>query len=291
MREVYDCFMFYNEVEILQLRIRELYDSVDYFVIVEAKNKHQDGEERETVFDKIDKRKLSRYKDKIKYFQVDLEKTNPFDRENEHRNKTYTCVRGLNPDDNDIILVSDLDEMPNKEKFDHAFRILDTGEPVVYFNQMYFVYFYNCYSGKNVTGTAATTFNTLRQIQSQNGFGPQTLRNNKDFRVHVDNGGWHFSYMGGANNIRLKSESIFDGIPASEEFFQEQIEEAIRIKKSPYSNQDLVFLDPAIKDKQIESVDLRAGQYYVNSNFTTLLPSEITKNNKRYEKYFHRESV
>lgn len=291
MRKIYDCFMFYNEVDILQLRIRELYDSVDYFVIVEAKNKHQDGESRDTVFDKLDKRKFSRYKDKIRYFQVNLDKMTPFDRENEHRNKIFTCVSELMPDEEDIILVSDLDEIPNKEKFDHAFRILDTGEPVVYFNQMYFVYFYNCYSGKNVTGTAAVTFNTLRQINSQNGFGPQTLRNNKDFRVHVENGGWHFSYMGGADRIRLKSESIFDGIPASEEFFQEQIEEAIRIKKSPYSNQDLVFLNPSVKESQIQSVDLRAGQYYMNPHFSTVLPTEIADNNKRYEEYIHRESV
>jgi len=286
---IYDCFMFYNEVDILQLRLRELYDAVDYFVIVEATNRHRDGSVRPTVFDKIDKRKFSKYKDKIKYFKVPLIKETPYDRENEHRNKIYECVLDSGADYTDIVLVSDLDEIPNKEKFDHAFRILETGEPVVYFNQMYFVYFYNCYSGKNVTGTAATYFQTLKQIHLPNAFGPQVLRNNKDYRVLVNDGGWHFSYMGGADRIRLKSESIFDGNPASEEFFQEQIDDAILTKRSPYSSEPLVFLDPSVKEKAIESVDLRAGHNHANSGFSHLLPSEIVNNNKRYEKSFYRK--
>jgi len=285
---IYDCFMFYNEVELLQLRMRELYDAVDYFVVVEASNKHRDGSPRDSVYGK-NLRKFSKFKDKIKYFAVTLEKDSPYGRENEHRNKIYDCLLELDPEYLDMILVSDLDEIPNKEKFDEVSRLLEMGEPVVYFNQMYFVYFYNCFSGKNVTGTAAVHFNTLKQLHAVNGFGPQTLRNNKDYRTFVNDGGWHFSYMGGADKIRLKSESIFDGNPASKEFFEDQISDALLTKRSPYSTEPLQFINPSVKEAPIESIDLRAGHNHANSGFTCLLPSEIVKNNRKYEKFFHRE--
>lgn len=51
--KIYDCFTFFNELDLLEIRLEELYNYVDYFVIVEA-NKTHAGEIKESIFEKIE---------------------------------------------------------------------------------------------------------------------------------------------------------------------------------------------------------------------------------------------
>ena len=67
--KIYDCFTFFNELEILDLRLKELNNHVDYFVLVEATLTHT-GKSKDLIFEK-NKNKFSEYLDKIIHIKVD----------------------------------------------------------------------------------------------------------------------------------------------------------------------------------------------------------------------------
>ena len=66
---IYDCFSFFNELDILEIRLNVLYETVDYFVITEA-NKTHTGSKKEYVFEQ-NKERFSKFLDKIIYIKVD----------------------------------------------------------------------------------------------------------------------------------------------------------------------------------------------------------------------------
>ena len=106
---IYDCFSYLDEDLLLDLRLNILNDFVDFFVIVEGNKTWQNNSKKL----KFDINKYSKFKNKIKYIKVeDLpEGEDPYKRENYQRN---SILRGLsNADDEDIIMISDLDEIPN----------------------------------------------------------------------------------------------------------------------------------------------------------------------------------
>jgi hypothetical protein len=133
---IYDCFTFFNELDVLEIRLSVLYKHVDYFVIVEA-NKSW----RLTLKDFVFEQNKERYKDfidKIIYIKVtDLPDNNdPWKMEESQRN---CIVRGLNEcDDNDLIIISDVDEIWDpritKESFEIPSRIQ---MPFYYYNLNY----------------------------------------------------------------------------------------------------------------------------------------------------------
>ena len=109
--KIYDCFSYWDEDLLLDLRLNILDKYVDYFVIVE-RNKTWQNNSKKLQFN-IEK--FKNFKDKIIYVPVEDMPggDNPYRRENFQRN----CIlRGLkNAKDEDIILISDLDEIPNPE--------------------------------------------------------------------------------------------------------------------------------------------------------------------------------
>ena len=107
--KIFDCFSYWDEDLLLDLRLNILNDFVDFFVIVEGNKTWQNNSKKL----KFDINKYSKFKNKIKYIKVeDLpEGEDPYKRENFQRN---SILRGLsNADDEDIIMISDLDEIPN----------------------------------------------------------------------------------------------------------------------------------------------------------------------------------
>ena len=113
MRKVYDCFTFYNEFDLLDLRLEELYDYVDYFVIAEANKTHQGRDKTFLLEENWDR--YAKYHDKIVHIKVDDMPTNDnaWVLENYQRN---ALAKGYaDADDNDIIIISDLDEIMRAE--------------------------------------------------------------------------------------------------------------------------------------------------------------------------------
>ena len=118
--KIIDCFMYFDEDHLLEIRLNTLYKYVNKFVIVEANLDHA-GNPRQPLFSI---KKFSDFKDKIQYILIkDLPKHNNFykknwgpawRRENLQRNALSKGYDDCDP--NDLIMISDLDEIPNPEK-------------------------------------------------------------------------------------------------------------------------------------------------------------------------------
>ena len=114
MTKIVDSFLFFNEIDILELRLNILYDYVDYFVITEA-DRTFSGIRKEFNYLK-NKTKFKKFEDKIIYNQVNIPDniTITWDREIFQRNYPLLKIKDIfSP--NDIILTSDIDEIPSTE--------------------------------------------------------------------------------------------------------------------------------------------------------------------------------
>ena len=114
MTKIYDCFSYWDEDLLLDIRFNILNDYVDYFVIIEGNKTWQNNDKKL----RFDINKFQKFKDRIIYIPVEdmPDGDNPYLRENFQRN----CIsRGiLKAQDEDLIIISDLDEIPNPKKID-----------------------------------------------------------------------------------------------------------------------------------------------------------------------------
>ena len=151
--KIFDCFMYYDEDLILDLRLNYLNNYIDYFIIVESTYTHS-GQPRKLLFDINN---FSKFKDKIKYivlqnepqnleevYDYDNEDTvnsklilNAVKRENLQRN---TIQKGLDQaSQSDFVLISDVDEIPNLKNLNFE----KINKKIVVFNQKYYYYKFN----------------------------------------------------------------------------------------------------------------------------------------------------
>ena len=205
--KIYDCFTFYNEFELLELRLRALWDVVDYFVIVEANRKHN-GEPKDFTFPKRDK-EFTDFFPKIRYLAADLS-TVPFKGagdwsiENAQRNMILQGTNDAAPDD--LIMISDADEIPapdavQKVRDGQADEFLEKTPLVM--TQAFHYYFFDLICPTAWHGTILTRRKNLTT--------PQDLRNLREKLPRISDGGHHFSYMGGVDRVIDKMTSIVDG--------------------------------------------------------------------------------
>jgi hypothetical protein len=212
MRKVYDCFMFYNELDVLEVRFKELYDHVDHIVMTEA-NTTFSGHSKEYIF--LDNReRFKPFLDKIIHIKVeDMPGVSPgapggmacMYNENHQRN---VLTRGLDEaDNNDIILICDMDEIVRGSVVNQLRK--DTQHSLWGFNMPYFYYKFN-YMQVNplvyqVNPSAATwgraktypTFSNLRThgMIWQN----HPIYFDDGVNMKVQHSGWHFTYQGGTD--------------------------------------------------------------------------------------------
>ena len=255
--KIYDCFMFYDEDLIADLRFNILNQYINEFVVVESKYTHS-GEKRELLFNINN---YPNFKHKINYIVLEnepdtLEKIydddtedkknskyimNALKRENYHRNEISKGLIKASPED--LILISDVDEIPNLSKLD----INKINNEIILFKQNFYYYKLNLkLEDMPWYGTKACKFKILKS--------PQWLRNIKDkkypfWRVdvlfsdkkysnikHIDNGGWHFSNMKTPADIEKKMKTYlhhreYDINPLG----KKKIEEIMKSKKSIYN--------------------------------------------------------
>ena len=254
--KIFDCFMYFDEEVILDLRLNILNDYVDYFVIVESTFTHR-GDKRKLRFNR---EKFKKFEKKIVYLVYN---ENPSKIEevldqdsNDEKSRKYILnaayrengqrdylTNGLqNADDDDLILISDVDEIPNLQNLDKK----NINNKIILFKQDMFYYKFNLKLPDLIwTGTKACKKKILQS--------PQWLRNIKDkkypfYRLDtifskkkyinlefIDDGGWHFSNIKTAAEIEHKLKSYlhhreFDENPMSEN----QIKKVIENKQAIY---------------------------------------------------------
>ena len=203
---IYDCFSYLDEDLLLNMRLNILDKYVDYFVIVEG-NKTWQNNTKELRFDI---KKYEKFKNKIIYIEVtDLpDGEDPYLRENYQRN---SILKGLsNSKDEDIIIISDLDEIPNPEVFKNFKKEMR----YAVFKQKHFYYKFNLQS-KNNPYWLGSKICLKKYLKS-----PQWLRDLKfkkrslwrldKFRLNniIENGGWHFCNLKKPESLLYKYENL-----------------------------------------------------------------------------------
>lgn len=272
MSKVYDCFMMFNEIEVARLRMEILYPHVTKFVIVESNKTHL-GQDKPFYFEQ-NKELFAKYADKIIHKKLDISKRdNGWDKENYQRYKISEFLKELELNDDDIVMMSDCDEIWRPEALADA-----RSYPYCFFNQMYFLYYINLFSGKCVTGTSCCKYSVLKMLDSNyNNCGLQMLRNSKDYGCVIENAGWHYGYMGGSKTISEKSRAIVEGKVSgpntTEEYFEKQIKQALETKTSPYSSRPLKLLNINESAAYFHYTTARNGSWIDSENVLDYRPN------------------
>ena len=213
---IYDCFTFLNKNTLLDIRLNTLKDIVDKFVVIES-NKTFVGRPKPKNFDE---RFLEEFPDKIIYVYLEdkLNARNPWENETIQRNYILDVLKQQNCSDDDIILISDIDEIPDPIAIEY-YKQNPEGVNSLLQN------FYNCYL--NLHNCTESPWKKAKILQYKEFFNPEnrpTLISsayipelNEDITptcirlmtVYKSiRGGWHFSYLGGAEAIKYKIENF-----------------------------------------------------------------------------------
>ncbi|MBQ7430036.1 glycosyl transferase GT17 family protein [Butyrivibrio sp.] len=209
---VYDCIPFFNEVDILKLRLNILSPLVDRFIIEEATMTFS-GEPKELCFEK-NKEMFKEFLDKITYIVVDDTPKEAITHERDYFQKNH-LIEGLSDaSEDDVIIMSDVDEIPNPTVLKQIIDNFDKTK-VYHLAQRNFYAFMNMEetSGKllSITGEfegfddgdrkwLGTKICNINNIPKEGIVRLRDLVKTSDPRsVRVADGGWHFGYMGGHN--------------------------------------------------------------------------------------------
>lgn len=204
--KIYDCFPFFNEIELLQIRLHELSDVVDYFVLVES-IETQRGHPKRLFFEE-NKQEFHPYLHKIIHIIID--EMHPefglWERENYQRN---AILRGLAQcKKKDLILISDVDEIPRKEFIPYIKKEMErrSAEAIAFQCRLY-RYHLNRSPPENYfwDGTVATTYSRIAAKS------PQYYRDRRSKFWSFKEAGWHFTWMGGKERYKQKMTSVVEG--------------------------------------------------------------------------------
>lgn len=227
--KIYDCSLFRNELDLLELRLRELYDHVDHFVIVEATHTFQ-CEPKELVL-KNNWDKFKQWHDKMIHVIVDdMPNTgNAWDNDYHQRN---AIVRGLvDADDEDLVIVCDGDEILRPEIIDD---MRANPRDMYGFRTPYFNFKFNYMLTDNHESYCVwITGGRKKFVVKPEDFRAQRFRLTNleyeydDGKVKMyEHAGWHFTYLGDTEWIKTKLKSF-----AHTELNKEDVLEKINVNE------------------------------------------------------------
>ena len=286
--KIFDCFMFYDEEMLLDIRLNTLDKFIDKFIIVESMFTHS-GKKRELIFDI---KKFQKFKDKINYLVVEslpkgIEPINSYDaddikeskiilnayrREHHQRNSILDLLKSAEP--NDQVVISDVDEIPNLENINFN----EIKNKIILFNQKMFYYKFNLIlENMNWHGS--------KSCKMKNLISPQWLRDVKDrkyplWRIDalfsekkyndvffVQDGGWHFTNIKTPEEIDKKLRSYLHHIEYDQSNISaKEIDKMIKEKKPVY---DLLANSSEAKfrsQKKLKTVDMNELPIYLQKN-------------------------
>lgn len=195
---IYDVFPFFNELELLEVRLHELSSIVGHFVIAESPMTHS-GKPKPLYYQE-NRDRFKEFADRITHVVVPLPTGNDhWLRENQQRNELKTALSRLGATSNDLIISSDLDELPRAAALAPLLSSINRPRRMVMKGYYHFV---NKMTGTEWRLGIITPFRcidcTLSQLRDS-GAGHESA---------IDDCGWHFSYMGGHERVSLKLDSF-----------------------------------------------------------------------------------
>jgi beta-1,4-mannosyl-glycoprotein beta-1,4-N-acetylglucosaminyltransferase len=246
--KIYDGFLFFNELDLLEIRLNTLNDVVDKFILVESSVTHS-GLPKTFYFEE-NKEKFSKFLDKIIHIKVTntpndfinlpiltpknyedqiyssiyehIKVTPHFNRKTQpHYGRDFyqkECIKlgMIDAYDNDILIFSDLDEIPNPEIISRLNEFYSNDE-LYTFNQNMYCYYFNLLRKSHIDnsnynreithiwkGSRMGSWKLLKELSLNN----VRAQNNND----IMDGGWHFSYMGGSERViqKIKASSAIE---------------------------------------------------------------------------------
>jgi|TARA_B110001452_G_scaffold257016_1_gene250857 beta-1,4-mannosyl-glycoprotein beta-1,4-N-acetylglucosaminyltransferase len=246
---IYDCFQYFDEDQMVDLRLNILDKYVDYFVISESTKTHQ-GKSKKINFDINN---FSKFKNKIRFVIADYDKKIDFQNhtggespiEQHQRNFLIEGTKDASPDD--LIILSDSDEIPDLTKL----KNINKNKKFVAFSQKMFMYKLNLQNlnESNWIGSKITKKKYIKSMQS--------LRNLKfkdypfwridKYNLQIINGGWHFSYLQTPQQILTKIKSFSHGEFNNKNISEKSIEEKI------FKNEDIFGRGTTLKKIELDS--------------------------------------
>ena len=197
---IVDCFPFYNEIKMLLFRLEYLWDTVDFFLIVEATHTYANNPKPSFLNDNI--AMFDKYRSKIIHVIVEFPTNlDNWGREKFQRDSIDRCIRMLSLVDSDTLIISDCDEIPNKD----TLRNLTISDGVHALNQHLF--YYN-FSGRfdGIVWRHPKVLNFKTYIET--GRSAENVRMTLPVVSSIENGGWHFSYFGTPELISNKIKNF-----------------------------------------------------------------------------------
>lgn len=217
--KIYDCFTFFNELDILDIRLNEMYDVVDYFVIVEANTSFRGNPKPFNLESNWDR--YQKFHAKIRYIKVEdipttqssydytlynrysqennLSPQSPWTREAYQRD----CIlRGLyDMTDDSWIIVSDCDEVLRSSTIQ---KLRDDTKSKIIGCRLSFFYFKLNFMSKNAAswlGPIACRGNDFHSAQ-------YSRQSKNRASIIYDHAGWHWSYLGDESTIKYKIQNF-----------------------------------------------------------------------------------
>jgi beta-1,4-mannosyl-glycoprotein beta-1,4-N-acetylglucosaminyltransferase len=274
MPKILDAFLFYNELDLLKVRLAYLGEQVDQFIITEAnidfagKPKpfllndkilrslpfsekiiyHREYIDLESFFWKV---KRIRYRNKKRKYLWKIQDT--------QRNSLLKVLKNFGNDD--IVIFSDLDEFPSIEAIQQAANIISSktsgaNTSTLSLQQVFF--YFNIYSSASDEiwhGSIVTLNNVFCRLK------PHKLRAKRNDFAHIEYGGWHFSYF-------MSEEKIIDKINAISD-----AEELSRFKGLSVDE---------VRYKIINKLDLYDRGIFFNNKVSYVIPTNLTQLINKY---------
>lgn len=213
--KVFDCFTFFNELDLLEFRLQYLDSSVDYFIISES-NLTFSGKSKPYNF-KDNAHRFDKWKHKIIYLPIE-QSTEGLSFEDV---KTYTPTNGpwmLESQqryalsyasnmmaDTDLVMLGDIDEIPDPKVIERYSNITHHMESPISLSMLFHYYYMNCQNEGFERWWNGTVLSTGAMFKE---FNPQGLRDDRNHFFRETEAGWHFSYLGGVEKIRQKIQSF-----------------------------------------------------------------------------------
>ena len=253
---LFDCFIYNNEELLLDLRLNYLNNKVKKFIIAESRFTHQGKEKKEF----LDLNKFSKFKNKIVHLYLEKfpENLSNWERENYQRNFLETGFNEVT--DEDYLMISDLDEIPNLDNLSHINKYKYTA-----FEQGFYYYKFNL-----LNSTSPKWYGT-KLCKKKNLISPQWLRNQKVkkfsllkfYKIRwniIKKGGWHFSYLMTPAQIKNKIESF-----SHAEFNTNQFTDINYIKNKIENRLDLFN-----RNEKFEKIE-------IDNNFPKIISNNVDK--------------
>jgi beta-1,4-mannosyl-glycoprotein beta-1,4-N-acetylglucosaminyltransferase len=188
-----ECFPFFNELDLLEIRLEITSNYIDYWVISESRKTFSGKEKPLYLRENLDSR-FSKYKDRIRIVEYDCGGS-PWHNEFESRNSLGRYVLS-NFNSDDIVILSDCDEIPDYRKITFNEEL-----PAIIETKGYY-YYLNCKQNMDFRIVSMFKVDVLREIETYRMRACAGMQ-----KCIIEDAGWHWSFLGGADRIKDKIDA------------------------------------------------------------------------------------